>query len=70
MLTNQSNKFHFSPFPVFQTERLVLRKMTLQDSKEIFLLRSDKINRQFVDSPLAKNIEEAQAFIQKINLAK
>lgn len=58
---------NFSPFPVLQTERLVLRQLTMQDEKEIFLLRSDENVNKYIDRPPAVSLEDAQKFIEKIN---
>jgi ribosomal-protein-alanine N-acetyltransferase len=57
----------FSPFPSFQTERLILRKVTQNDVNEIFFLRSDKTAMKYIDRPLAKSADDASLFIQKID---
>ena len=56
----------FSPFPVLTTARLRLDQIELADDKEIFTLRSDTYNRRYIDGALAKNIEDAREFINKI----
>jgi [ribosomal protein S5]-alanine N-acetyltransferase len=53
-------------FPLLETERLLLRELSLSDSTEIFLLRSDEKHNQFVDRPLATSMEDANIFINKI----
>lgn len=58
----------FSPFPVLQTERLVLRKLSIDDADEIFFLRSSDGVNKFLDRPRANNIDEAVAFINKVNI--
>jgi ribosomal-protein-alanine N-acetyltransferase len=58
---------NFFPFPVLQTERLILRQLSMQDEKEIFLLRSDESVNKHIDRPLATSLKDAQEFIKKIN---
>lgn len=60
---------NFSPFPVLITEQLILRQLTAADANEIFIHRSDKRILEFIDIPQAKSIEDAFAFIAKINKA-
>jgi len=58
---------NFFPFPVLQTERLILRQLSMQDEKEIFLLRSDESVNKHIDRPRATSLKDAQEFIKKIN---
>jgi len=59
---------NFSPFPILETERLFLRKLSLDDAEEIFALRSsDEVNK-YIDRPKANDIDEAIAFINKVNI--
>jgi RimJ/RimL family protein N-acetyltransferase len=58
---------HFTPFPVFTTERLTLRQLTLKDEKEILAIRSDKRVAKFLERPLYKTTAEARKFINRIN---
>ncbi|MBK7500455.1 MAG: GNAT family N-acetyltransferase [Ignavibacteriales bacterium] len=60
---------NFSPFPVLKTERLVLRKLSLDDAEEIFFLRSDEKVNKYLDRPRATSIEDAHNFINKTNHA-
>ena len=57
----------FSPFPILTTERLVLRRMADTDKNEIFFIRSDQEINKFIERPLLTHMEEATAFISKIN---
>lgn len=59
---------NFSPFPSLQTERLQLRKLSLDDAEEIFFLRSNDDINKYLDRPRANNIDEAIAFINKVNI--
>src|SRR5665811_2355555 len=55
------------PFPLLKTEHLILLQLTLEDDNEIFLLRSDESVNKFLDRPIAKTIDDARQFINKIN---
>lgn len=57
----------FSPFPILQTDRLVLRRVSANDVDEIFALRSDRDTMQYIPRPLAKTKEDALEYIQMID---
>ena len=59
---------NFSPFPILETERLFLRKLSLDDAEEIFTLRSNDEVNKYIDRPKANDIDEAIAFINKVNI--
>ena len=59
---------NFSPFPALQTERLQLRKLSLDDAEEIFFLRSNDEVNKYLDRASVNNIDEAMAFINKVNI--
>ena len=54
------HKIDFTPFPVLETERYILRQLSLSDDNEIFILRSDKEVNKYLDRPIAKTIEDAK----------
>lgn len=56
---------NFSPFPILETERLLLRCVTLEDAQDIFILRSDPKISEWLDREPCKSIEEAVIFIQE-----
>ncbi len=58
---------HFTPFPVLQTERLILRKMKQSDDEAVFLLRSDDRVNKYLDRKKAASINDARQFIENIN---
>lgn len=58
---------NFSPFPETKTKRLFLRKMTVADAPGLLFLRSDDMVMQYIDREKTKSLEEATAFIEKIN---
>jgi len=54
-------------FPIFTTERLTLRQLSIEDRQDIFALRSDPKINKFLDRPLCKTNEDAINFINKVN---
>lgn len=59
--------FNFTPFPVIETERLLLRRITNDDVNEIFELRSNPETMKYIPRPLVKNNDEALAHITMID---
>lgn len=57
---------NFTPFPLMETERLLLRKVNESDVNEIFFLRSDERVMKYIDRAPAETIDDAYAFINKI----
>jgi ribosomal-protein-alanine N-acetyltransferase len=57
----------FHPFPELKTERLLLRRITMDDAGEIFFLRSNEIVLQFINKEPAVTIKDAEDFIKHIN---
>jgi ribosomal-protein-alanine N-acetyltransferase len=53
----------FEPFPVLETERLVLRKITMTDAADIFKIRSNADTMKYIGRPLLHSISEAQNLI-------
>lgn len=60
-------EINFTPFPILETDRLILRRLSAEDVLEIFALRSDKEVMKYIPRPLAKSIEDAQAHIALID---
>ncbi len=56
-----------NPFPEIKTQRLLLRKMTNGDAPALLFLRSDDRVMQYIGREKTKTVEEAEAFIEKIN---
>lgn len=59
---------NFHPFPELKTERLLLRKITVNDSAELFFLRSNEQVLEFIGKEPAVNEEAVKEFIKEINL--
>ncbi|MBK7966446.1 MAG: GNAT family N-acetyltransferase [Bacteroidetes bacterium] len=60
---------NFIPFPTLETERLLMRRIHVDDIEEIFILRSDPIINKNSLRPLITKKEEALEFIQKVETA-
>jgi ribosomal-protein-alanine N-acetyltransferase len=58
---------NLQPFLVLNTERLILRAVTLNDAEDIYKMRTDKEVMKYVDRPLPKAISETEQWIQMIN---
>ena len=58
---------NFSPFPELSTERLLLRRLVMEDAPEIFFLRSDPTILHFLSKEPAANMKEAEDFITRIS---
>jgi ribosomal-protein-alanine N-acetyltransferase len=58
---------NFNPFPLLETERLFLRNITEDDTREMFFLRSDAEVMKYIARPLHKNMEETVVFIKNIH---
>ncbi len=58
---------NFANFPVLTTERLVLRQLAHQDAAQIHQLRSDPAVNTYIGRVLSTGVEDAAAFIKKIN---
>ncbi|MEO6639012.1 MAG: GNAT family N-acetyltransferase [Ginsengibacter sp.] len=56
---------NFSPFPVLETNRLLLRCITPDDAAQLFLLRSDPKIMEWLDREPFKSMDEATAFIRE-----
>ncbi|HVE60618.1 MAG TPA: GNAT family protein [Chitinophagaceae bacterium] len=57
---------NLNPFPVLETNRLVLRQINKDDANEIFILRSDSRVMQHILRPIAKTLDDALQLIQII----
>ncbi|HVF80502.1 MAG TPA: GNAT family protein [Flavisolibacter sp.] len=60
---------NFTPFPVLETERLLLRQVAPSDAPEVFFLRSNKEVMKYIDRPPAATLLDALDLIQKIETA-
>lgn len=56
----------FTPFPILETERLVLRALDETDGPTMFIHRTNAQMNQYLDREKLKTIEEAVAFIRDL----
>lgn len=59
-------ELNFTPFPELYTERLVLRKLTLEDTEALCELRNDRHIMQYSGRPAPSSPAEIQTLIRKI----
>lgn len=57
----------FSPFPVLETQRLYLRRITTDDADAVFRLRSNPDTMKYIPRPLAATVDDALIHIATIN---
>ncbi len=57
---------NLNPFPILETERLILRQINKNDANEIFILRSDEKVMEHIHRPIAKTLDDALQLIQII----
>jgi len=57
----------FTPFPTLTTDRLVLRKITMEDAPELFFMRTDDRVMKYIERPRPKDISDTHAFITLID---
>lgn len=60
------NYISFSPFPVLETERLMLRKVEKSDAEYIFKLRSDETYSKWTGVKRYEDLIEAEKYLEKI----
>lgn len=60
-------ELNFDPFPILETERLVLRRIILDDAQSYFELRSNVDAMKHICKPLQTSIEESKKMIYQIN---
>ena len=60
-------QLNFDPFPILETERLQMRKITLTDAEDFLVLRSDVDAMKYIDRPKPKTIEDIYELIAKIS---
>jgi ribosomal-protein-alanine N-acetyltransferase len=56
-----------NPFPLLTTERLILRRLDMDDAETLFQLRTNKEVNKYLDRPLPASVEEVKAYIKMID---
>lgn len=60
-------EINFEPFPILETTRIILRRITNDDVNEVFELRSNPETMKYIPRPLAKTNQEALDHIALID---
>jgi ribosomal-protein-alanine N-acetyltransferase len=60
-------KLNLSPFPTLYTDRLILRRITVEDRQDFFEIRSNKELMTALDKEPFQNLDELTSFLQKID---
>ena len=60
-------ELNFEPFPILETGRLRLRKITLDDAPDIFVLRTNAEAMKYINKPRLNTIDDAIELINKMN---
>lgn len=59
---------NFNPFPILESDRLILRKMILTDAPQLFELRTGKETMKFIDKDKIASVQVAQDMIQNMDV--
>ncbi len=61
------SQFSFLPFPNLESDRLLLRQVSVNDAAEVFALRSNPETMKYIPRPLVTTVEEALEHVKLIN---
>ncbi len=56
----------FDPFPILETERLLLRQIITSDADDIFIIRSDANVMRYIPRPIAQTVDDVFPLIAMI----
>lgn len=59
-------KLNLNPFPTLYTDRLILRRITIDDAQDFFAIRSNKELMAALDKEPFKNMDELLGFFEQI----
>ncbi len=60
-------ELNFDPFPVLETKRLILRKISMNDAEDMFHLRTNEDAMKYINKPKLTSIDDAKEIIKKMN---
>jgi len=60
-------ELNFDPFPILTTERLILRRISLDDAEDLFVLRKNEDAMRYINKPLPKTVDEVIELINRMN---
>lgn len=58
---------NFTPFPIIETKHLLLRRITLGDTNDMFEMRRDPRMYEYLSTKVDENPEETKTYIDKMN---
>lgn len=58
---------NFTPFPIIETKHLLLRRITLDDTNDMFEMRRDPRMYEYLDTKVDENPDETKTYIGKMN---
>lgn len=67
ILGERGKLMNFTPFPIIETKHLLLRKITLGDTNDMFEMRKDPRMYEFLSTKVDENPEETITYIEKMN---
>jgi ribosomal-protein-alanine N-acetyltransferase len=56
----------FNPFPILETNRLLLRQIVTSDADDIFIIRSDATVMRYIPRPIAQTVDDVLPLIAMI----
>lgn len=63
-------KTDFSNFPVLETERLILKEITIAHAEALYAMRSHPEIMKYIDRPIPKSVEDVHTLIHRMQLMK
>ncbi len=58
---------NFDPFPVLETKSMILRKVSIDDAEDMFLLRTNEDAMKYINKSLPKSMNEIHEMIARMN---
>ena len=60
-------ELNFNGISVLKTDRLILRKISMDDAEDVFLLRTNEEAMKYINKPKLLSIDDAKEIIKKMN---
>ena len=61
-------QLNFNPFPILETNRLILRRKILTDAPELFILRTGDKTMEFIDKEKIATVQVAREMIKSMDV--
>jgi len=62
----EMDKNIFNHFPIFDSDRLLFRKILLSDAKDLYIIRSEDNVMKYMDMPKMESIDDSDKLIESI----